>query len=726
MKKTFMLDKIISHINKLLFVFGSLICFICNPTIGNAQFAKDILKQGKFESKYIPSFQSLDGNYLYVNDNLATDSIKLSKTAFFSIERIDISKYSEDSLKKMNFNPNELLPIGRLQPVQDIDALKDICSAVYIESFKKDKGLKTDKEIVSYFQTHRSFNDYGFWYNLIETRMALGLVYLDKKINTGSKYIYFISRVYKDGKVESFGMNSSIGKKNGNVLLPLYQPFTSKKFTSDSALIISWKLPFDNNKIESFYQKKAAEKDFSPIPFGFKNIRGGVYLQTTAGWEKLDLILPSENSKGDTLTFTYTAKAVSEKYYKLFLQIEDEVHNKGLTSDTSTMIVVSKESLPIVTKVYVTDTLNSIRVSWKPIIPKFYVDKIEISKSELNTKPTFIYAKPTDTLFIDYNIEVGKKYIYKVKTLFLPQTTLKQESAAEGVGKFTVFTKPLPPTNLTASNYGKNILLKWDNDSIPGFYGFYIYRGTSINELSLLSGPLFQSKFVDTANSLSGSSTYYYAVVSQNLRQQSSNYSNRVQIVPNRKYFIPKPAQIDFYYANKELTVSWDAVHLQDASIIAYLLQKKSEKDTAFISLPLIRNGINYHIDTNLRGGINYQYRVASINITGDTSDFTDVFAYGVKKPDVSILNNFNVRNITEGIEIALPPVVFNNRKQYKIYRKEEGENDYNSIGIIDAEQFLFIDKKVLSNKYYTYSISVIDNEGREGIKSDAQSVKRD
>ena len=721
-----MLDKIISHINKLLFVIGSVICFICNPTIGNAQFAKDILKQGKFESKYIPSFQSPDGNYLYINDNLATDSVKLAKTAFFSVERIDISKYSEDSLKKMNFNTNELLPIGRLQPVQDIDALKEICSAVYIESFKKDKGLKTDKEIVSYFQTHRSFNDYGFWYNLIETRMALGLVYLDKKTNIGSKYLYFITRVYKDGKVEFLGMNSSIGKKNGNVLLPLYQPSTSKKITTDSALTITWKVPFDNNKIETVYQKKATEKDFSPIPFGFKNIRGGVYLQTTAGWEKLDLILPSSNSKGDTLTFTYTAKAASEKYYKLFLQIEDEVHNKGLTSDTSIMIVVSKESLPIVTKVYVTDTLNSIRVSWKPIIPKFYVDKIEISKSELNTKPTFIYVKPTDTVFIDYNIEVGKKYIYKIKTLFLPQTTLKQEAAAEGAGKFSVFSKPLPPSNLTASNYGKNILLKWDNDSIPGFYGFYIYRGTSINELALLSGPLFQGKFVDTANSLSGSSTYYYAVVSQNLRQQSSDYSNRVKIVPNRKYFIPKPAQIDFYYANKELTVSWDAVHLQDASIIAYLLQKKRDKDTTFISFPLIQNGINYHIDTNLLGGINYQYRVASINMTGDTSEFTDAFAYGVKKPDVSILNNFNVRNISEGIEVALPTVVFENRKYYRLYRKEEGENEYVNIGKIAADEFLFIDKKVVSNKYYTYSISVIDNEGREGVKCDAQSVKRD
>lgn len=721
-----MLDKIISHINKLLFVFGLLICFICNPTIGNAQFAKDLLKQGKFESKYIPSFQSPDGNYLYINDNLATDSVKLAKTAFFSIERIDISKYSEDSLKKMNFNPNELLPIGRLQPVQDIDALRDICSAVYIEAFKKDKGLKTDKEIVSYFQTHRSFNDYGFWYNLIETRMALGLVYLDNKCNTGSKYVYLITRVYKDGKVESLGMNLSIGKKNGNVLLPLYQPIASKKFTSDSALTISWKVPFDNNKIESFYQKKSIEKDFSPIPFGFKNIRGGVYLQTTAGWEKLELILPSVNSKGDTLTFTYTAKAVSEKYYKLFLQIEDEVHNKGLTSDTSTMIVVSKESLPIVTKVYVTDTLNSIRVSWKPIIPKFYVDKIEISKSELNTNPTFIYVKPTDTVFIDYNIEVGKKYVYKIKTLFLPQTSLKQEAAAEGVGKFSVFSKPLPPTNLTASNYGKNILLKWDNDSIPGFYGFYIYRGTSINDLSILSGPLFQNKFVDTANSLSGSSTYFYAVVTQNLRQQSSDYSNRVKIVPNRKYFIPKPAQIDFYYANKELTVSWDAVHLQDASIVAYLLQKKSEKDAAFVSLPLIQNRMNYFIDSNIMQGLNYQFRVACINMTGDTSEFTDTFGYGVKKPDVSILNNFTVRNITDGIEIALPTVVFENRKYYKLYRKGEGENEYMTIGKIAADEFLFIDKNVVSNKYYTYSISVIDNEGREGVKCDAQSVKRD
>ena len=152
----------------------------------------------------------------------------------------------------------------------------------------------------------------------------------------------------------------------------------------------------------------------------------------------------------------------------------------------------------------------------------------------------------------------------------------------------------------------------------------------------------------------------------------------------------------------------------------------ESQAVTSQNRIPLIQNGINYHIDTNLLGGINYQYRVASINMTGDTSEFTDAFAYGVKKPDVSILNNFNVRNISEGIEVALPTVVFENRKYYRLYRKEEGENEYVNIGKIAADEFLFIDKNVVSNKYYTYSISVIDNEGREGVKCDAQSVKRD
>ncbi|MGI9137952.1 MAG: hypothetical protein ACR2IM_02835 [Sediminibacterium sp.] len=586
--------------------------------------------------------------------------------------------------------------------------------------------MATDKDVVNYFKTKRSFSDYGIWFNLIETRMSLGLVYLDKDVKVGNKYLYFITRVLKNGQVESVGISMVKGASNGNHLLSEYKPYVYNKQSKDSALMISWKVPVDQVKIDAIKATKSKQKDFLPIPFGKLNVRGAVYLQTNLGWEKTDLILPTSNNTNDTLTFSYVASATNEKYYKLFLQIEDEVHNKGLESDTTTIFVIDKEKLPFINRVVVKDTINGVRLSWKPLPMKSYIEKISISRSELNSPPTIFYLKPTDTSYTDYQITVGKTYVYKVSTVFLPQTNLKQEFPAEGVGTFTVFNKPLTPTNLIAKHTGKNITLQWDSDSIPGFYGFYVYRGISYNDLNLISAPIREHKYVDSSDVLSGKSTYFYAVVAQNLRQQTSGFSNRVEIMPKRKYFIFKPASLRFYYANHTLSIKWDDVTTQDPQVVGYILQRKLSTDKEFISFPSLNTNTLSYIDTSINVGLTYQYRIASITIKGDTSDFTEVYEYGLKKPNVAILTDYTVRDITDGIEIAIPTLIYENRTAYNIYRKEPNEVKFQKIASIKADNFIYIDKKVASNKYYLYAISVVENDGREGVLSDAKSVKRD
>lgn len=694
--------------------------------IVNGQYTRDLIKQNKISLALNPSFSSPDGNYLYINDNIVLDSLKIANTSFFAIERINITNLNDDSIRKLKLNPADLMQLGRLQVVQDIDEAKLILSNKYIESFKSDKNLKSDKEIVDYFKHKKSLNDYGIWYSMIETRRALGLIYLDKQALPGNKYMYFITRVTKSGKVESAGISIASVTNNGNYLLPFYFPKVANTSTQDSALLVQWKLPVNKSYLNEQLSKISKQKNYVPIPFGEMNVRGLVYLQTSLGWEQADLILPTINKTNDTLLFNYVAKATPEKYYKLYLKIEDEVHNKGNESDTVSIFVIDKNNLPFVKKLIVKDTINGIRLTWNQLPNKPYIESIEVSKSELKGGVTKVYLKPSDTAYTDYQVTVGKTYVYQVRTIFYLQTKLKQTVGAEGSGKFSMFEKPLSPTNLVAKNLGKHIQLNWEYDSIPGTYGFYVFRGTSFNNLALIDGPILSKKYIDSNSSLSGKSKYYYAVQAQNLRQQSSNFSNRVEIMPLRTYDIYKPSRIDFFYANNTLDLHWDDVSLQDTYIQFYLLQKKRSKDVGFINLAILPKQTHSFIDTNLVRGETYQYRIASITFKGDTSDFTENFEYGLKKNEVAILQDFGVRNTSEGIEIALPTLVYENRSGYKVYRRESTSEQFEFIAKLNADDFLFVDKKVKNNVYYIYSISIIAPDGREGKLSDNKAIKRD
>lgn len=707
-----------------LFVL-TVIVFIAHQH-SNAQYAMKLIKQEKLARKFIPAFPSPEGNYIFINDDLSEDSLKLANTAYFAIERININEYNPESVKKDILDPKEILQLESLQTVQNVDELKSIFSDDMIEGFMRSKHLKTNKELIEYFKSKRSFKDYGFWYNLIETRRALGLVYLDKNIKIGDKYMYFITRVMKNNTIESEGICYSISNSKGNYLLSEYKPHLSRSFALDSSINVSWKVPVNVKKINSLIELKSKDKDFMPLPFGEFNIRGAVYLQTNLGWEKAGMMFPTMNPTNDTLFFNYTAKAVPEKNYKIFMQVEDEVHNKGLESDTTSVFVISKNNLPFVSKVVVKDTLNGVYVKWNKLPNKPYIESIELSKSELNSTPTKLYLKPTDTTYLDYDVEVGKTYIYGLKTIFLPQVNLKQSIGAEGTGKFTVFSKPLPPSNLIAKHAGNHIQLEWDQDRIPGFYGFFVYRGTTFDKLDLIAGPILTNQYIDSASYLSGKSTYYYAVQSQNLRQASSGYSNRVAIIPNRAYHIYKPSQLSYFYANNTLNLKWEDVTLKDAYVNGYILQRKLTNENSFSTIAKFDALKLSYSDTNIVRGVNYAYRIASTTVKGDTSEFTEPIVFFANKKDVAIVMDFTARSITDGIEIALPTLVYENRKSYNIYRKEDGSNTFSKIATLKPEDYIYIDKEVSMGKYYLYAISIIENDDREGKLSDEKAVKRD
>ncbi len=676
--------------------------------------------------RYIPSISSPNGNYIYMYDLLSdmmSDSTKLASTDYFVIERRTVLQDGADS------NQSDNKKIGMARVVQSNGDLNKLFSADDIVTLKSAFNVKSNGDLLNFFKTKSDPRYYGFNYLSNAVRIAMGHMYLDKEVKEGEKYMYVLTRVDKNKTEEPWGY-TFVETKGANEALNQLKPKKSNVIATDSFISVSWKLPLPIKPKENANKLVANKKGFKDLakllPFELNMVRAKIFSYNAQGWSPFpEMSLGNPNSTGDTLSFYYSKKTVPDEVLSCYLQLEDEVQNIGHNSDTSTSFAIDKKRLPIILSIKTKEVLDGVEISWKKLPQQPYIAGVEITKTDGLTVDTVAILSAKDSLFTDYRLKVGVSYTYNVKALYLPQTNLVQDLPAQGLGMYTIFSKPLPPSNLEVENVGTNIALKWNYDSVPSFFGYYIYRGTSPDNMAIVGGPLKIKKYIDTSATLSGRSKYYYTVVTQNLREDASANSNMVDIVPNRKIETVSPNDLQFYYSNDRLILEWKDVRKQDEAIVGYAIKKNNvgSKRVDFLTKTVIETTTAF--DSLIVAGITYQYSIASINTRGDTSEYSSVKEYKLEKEPVAILADFTARNIEEGIELEWAAMEYADRKSYNIYRKLLPEQPAVKIGSVTANNFLFIDKSAQKNTTYIYEISITDVDGREGLKSIARAVKR-
>jgi uncharacterized protein len=682
-------------------------------------------QDGDFAGKYLSTATSSKGNYIYLlteKDLLGKDSLIMKSTDYFIIERMPYNDIEGATTKPT------LKKIGEAKLTSSVKELNQYYSAEQINQFKEAFQLKRDEDVVNYFTTHFSLQDYFIAYNLVETKLALGHVYLDTDVKEGEVFYYHITRVDKNKTTEDWGY-SIAQSKAGNYLLPYYKPKISAINILDSSVDITWKMAVTEDIIKKIPIPKsnlAIDRDgaLTRTPFTPLNSKAVLYIKSNSGFKSVTTLLPIINETNDTVTYSYQKPCVPEETISAFLVTQDEIYNKGIESDTAYTIAIDQKTIPLIYSVRVNEIVNGIQLNWDKLPNKPYLTGIEIGRYNSDEKyDSVATVSAMDTSFTDYKIAVGQHYRYKVKAVFLPQLNIEQAVPAEAVGTFTIFNKPLPVTNLSIENKNKLPFLKWDEIKDPSFYGSFIYRGTSSKNLSVIAGPIKTNYFIDSATSVTGRSEYYYAIINQNLREDTSVFSEVVRIVPDKKIEITFPSTMEFYYANGTLNISWNDVRAMDNSIESFVVQKKISTQKSFL---ILGNSINNNLeDADIKDEITYEYRVAAISYKGDTSDYSNAYTFNLAPKEIPEVNIFYTRNVSEGIEISWPSIIYQNRKSYNIYRRLATEQDFTKVATVPSNTFLYVDKTGDGNKIYVYKISVTQNDGKEGEQGKSVSIRR-
>ena len=660
------------------------------------------------------------GNYIYlVNSNDLSDSIGFSSIDHFVIKRSSLANNADTAAFLQA--EKTLKVVGIAKKPSSSRELRNVLPPWCIKAFNVALKLKTDDEIVKFIQQHSFPEKYGLLYSIIETRMALAHVYLDKETKEGEAYVYQVYSVDKQGHEQLWGKTVSLGKA-GNYLLPHFKALVSGTEIKDSSIGFGWRVPININlsAISKPTKRMGFDKEgklynsfFTP-----SSIRATIKLSVDNGdFEKQEgTLFPQLNPTEDTLYFAYIKRFKPGSIVSAHLILEDEIHNQGGYSDTINAFMFTQNNAHRLTFLSVKDTINGLYLSWHPLPRSPFLAGVQIIRYGLDKDVDTLPLLPiSDTEFTDYKIKAGVNYRYSVRALYLPGMAAYQTMAANNFGTLTKFSRPMPPYNLTASNEGKHIRLNWEVANDPTIDGYYIFRGTTPNNLRLLPKRITQKTYLDTTTELSGGSQYYYAVMSRNLKQDSSIYSNVVLVVPTRKLNIPAPTEMKFYFANHVLNLIWQDCRQMNNQVESFIVQKKLKEQDSFITITSKPIQGNTFKDSSVTAGIGYQYRVASVSFRGDTGTFSETFEYTLAKNRVDILSDFNVINTPKGITVSLPYAIYGNRKAYNIYRRKSTEKVFSKIAFIPATQFTYEDTNVEDGVGYLYRVSITETDGREG-----------
>ena len=684
-------------------------------------------QQGR-QVKIMPTKSSKSGNYIILV-NYLEDSVAFKKIDHFIIKRAHITSF---------FDTNQLVDIekqmkevGVAKTPQNVKELKGILTNDEIKGFKSVFKLKSDEELLEFIKYHPNQLSYFILYYLMDTKILLRHVFLDKDVKEGEAYLYYVYSVDKQNHQELWCRTNPMMGKAENYMLPYFKAMGTKPIIRDSGVSMEWKVPINFNwdNIPKPSNRLPFDKDGSYYNTFFNPsfIMARVNWYQDGKWQTLpELLFQKTNNTNDTISLKLSKKCLPAEAVSAFITLEDDINNTGVNSDTINAFILTQNNAPRILSLKVKDTLNALELTWDPVVDNPYLAGIQVIRYANHDEADTLPLLPTTaTTYFDHDVKAGINYRYNARLLYLPGVATFQTLPASNFGTITKFSRPSPPYNLTAINEGKYIRLNWNVANDPTIANFYVYRGLTPKKLSLLPGMIHGETYLDTTPGLRGAYQYYYAVSSQNLMQDTSIYSNVVSATPNKPLNINPPNDMTFYISNGALNVMWRDSRKMDNQVESFLVQKRKKGEIAFSYLnskPVTDIRLT---DSAIEAGIVYQYRVASVSFKGDTSQFSEIFDYTLPKKKVEVLNNISLSNSSKGVMVSLPPVVVGSRKFINIYRKSYIEKSFRKIATIPASQFTFEDIKVVNGWTYYYGITITETDYREGVMGMTSSIKR-
>lgn len=537
-------------------------------------------------------------------------------------------------------------------------------------------------------------------------REVMGLMYRDRDVKNGKTYVYALTRIDKQGKESERSEVST--STYGIPLIKVKGPAKVSGKADETTVRLEW----DVNRVDTAvfsYAIYRAEKPDGPF-MKINNMPVLIFYQPESD------VIP----KG---SFTDTTVISGAIYYYAVVGV-DFVGNESPKEPI--LAFQPKDDIPptIPRKVKAVSSSLGITVTWeanherdlagyniyRSLFPDSQFVKITSSLS------------PADTgYYEDKSAITNVQNYYRVISVDRSGNESLQSPTA-----FTVFENiraPLPPNGLVAEGTPEGILIIWKKSTESDLRGYYVFRAEKLGGDIVQVSPLISpdtALYHDQDKHLSPKGTYWYYLKALNYSGLISDYSVGVAATPA---IVIEPEPPLSFYGYQDIIgnrLFWQPPI--DNTVTGFYIYRAIKSDSLIwekiVPEPLFRK-INTYTDSNAIIGIDYLYRISSINDIGIEGKPSHDISLNRFSPPPLPPGNLMVTKIESGLKIAWDPTMESRAQGYYIYRRTSGKKAQkmtDEMLLVNNPEFR--DLSVEAGVRYFYSVSCVDRMGREGARS--------
>lgn len=496
------------------------------------------------------------------------------------------------------------------------------------------------------------------------------------------------STTYKILKIDNKGQEQLLlSQKLSDVSRVPFAKYELQNLTStDSVVQMSWYAKATNTPafMAKVYRKSNTDRSFTVVP-------------------QLSIV----SNTNDTSKISFSERVTPGKLFNYYVVPEDFAGNEGLPSDTAFAISKSFSQLKGIEDFKIADSLKGAWLSWKGLPNEGVYTGIQILKSRKSTDGFLEVAtvSSTDSSYYDKEILPNVVYFYQLRPLTIGAKGFGLlPSASANIAVKNQNEVPFAPQGLKVwQDSTAQVQLHWDINPEIDQFAYYVLRGTSKEDMRIVSPALRTNVYTDSLSNLDGQTTYFYGVKLMNISQKMSDISTTVMFKPLKVEFVPYPSGISARYADGAVKLLWEDMIAKHDEVIGYKIYRKGKADKDFKLLnSAIVNTVIFE-DNTAEVGETYEYGITAVNATASQSVLSPVASVSI--PISSVLAppaDLYLVNKVEGVYITWP-----NQSDAKniniIYRKGSAEKDFKMIAEISTDNYT--DTSAQKGMLYSYRI---------------------
>lgn len=536
----------------------------------------------------------------------------------------------------------------------------------------------------------------GKFKNIKTITSAASVSYTDQTVKTGTQYTYRI-RAY-----------STV---DGQQVWGAYSPEVSIKATLGAPEVFVSGVGYNRVTLSWKQVKDAA---------GYRIYRSS---SPNGSFQKIKSI-----SKSTTLSYTNTGLEVGKTYYYK-VRAYKNVSGKKVWGVYSP--VISQQCIPAAPVVKAEAAgMTSVKLTWSTVeLPLensgYYIYQVTDSgEKKIKT------CKNTATSYTVKNLTFGTQYTFKVAAYakdangnIITGEASKLLNATPKLAAVTI--KSVEPSD------GSGLTITWKYTKSKEEDAYLIYRSTSKQSGYKKIGTVQRDPnakkgtFVDSKVVLGNK--YYYKVICKKTLPDGRTVKSAYSPVVGATAAPGAPKLVVRAAGATSVKLSWNKVKGTTSTgyVNGYAIYRSTAKDGTFKKIATINSGTTItYTDTKLTTGATYYYKICAFSKVNNKpvyGAFSKVRSQKVVpgKPAVKI-------TATDYTTLTLSWGAISECTGYRIYRSEQKDGTFKSLGDVSSSQTTYADKKVETGKTYYYKVRsyvTVNNKRIYGSYSDVVSA---